>query len=359
MQRTFVSPGRYVQSVGVLDQLGVHVDPLGDRALLVTDERVYDIVGETVGQSLAAADVDSHVATFGGECTADEIARLSEIGRRTGADVVIGAGGGKAIDVAKGVRSRIGGALVSVPTVASTDAPTSGLSVTYTDDGRLAGGIVHNDRPDLVLVDTAVVAAAPTRWFVSGVGDALATRFEVEATVESGGQTFAGGTPTRASVALATECYTTLRADAPAAVRAVRDGTVTDAVSNTVEAIVLLSGLGFENGGLAAAHAVHDGIAATVETTATHGEKVCFGLLTQLALEGRSEDERRDLTQFAREVGLPVTLSDLGVSPTRLREIAETACAEDGSMSNQPADPTPADVSEALRTADELGRSIE
>jgi glycerol dehydrogenase len=288
----------------------------------------------------------------------DEIDRLATVARRAETDVVVGCGGGKAIDVAKGVRSHVGGSLVSFPTVASTDAPTSGLSVVYSDDGDGMRGIVHDKRPDLVLVDTGIVARAPTRWFVSGIGDGLATKFEATATVESGGQTITGDTPTRAGVALAEECYTVLRKHANEAVEAVRDGTVTDAVEATTESIILLSGLGFENGGLAAAHAIHDGIVTTVDTDATHGEIVSFGLLAQLVLEGRTQGETRDIARFTRDIGLPVTLAAVGVQQSHVDDIADTVCTGRGTIANQPGDPTAVDVKEALLGADEIGHSM-
>ena len=359
MKRSFVSPPRYLQGPGALDELGRHVNDLGGRALLVTDDVVVDVVGEDVDRSFSAAGTAYHTALFGGECTEDEIARLTEVARSEETDVVVGMGGGKVIDVAKGIRGQAGGGLVTVPTVASTDAPTSGLSVVYTADGHIAGGLVHRERPDLVLVDTDVIASAPRRWFVSGVGDALATRFEAEATMKSGGQTFAGGRPSQAGVALAERCYDVLRTHAPAAVDAAGDGTVTEALEETVEAIVLLSGLGFENGGLAAAHAVHDGIVAATETTATHGEKVCLGLLTQLVLEGRPEETVREVARFAHDLGLPVTLADVGVAAGRVEAVAEGAFGDESSIHNQPGDPTPSAVVEALYAADELGRSLE
>ena len=357
MSRSFVSPSRYVQAAGALDQLGTRVDHLGTEALVITDQVVYDVIVDRVDNSFAEARAEYHVSLFEGECTEDELARLCERARELTPDVVVGAGGGKAIDVAKAVRGEIGGAFVSLPTIASTDAPTSGLSVMYSNNGRLVGGIVHDRRPDLVLVDTEIVATAPTRWFVSGIGDALATRFEAAATVESGGQTVAGGSPTQAGIALAEQCYEILRAYGPAAVDAVSEGAVTDAVEETTESILLLSGLGFENGGLAAAHAVHDGIVAATETDATHGEKVCFGLLTQLVLEGRPGDELTDIAQFASGVGLPVTLDGIGVSRDQTEAIARTACGDSTTMSNQLRDPTPANVERALLAADELGRS--
>lgn len=358
MPRSFVSPPRYVQAAGGLARLGSQVDRLGTRALLVTDDVVRDVLSEPLARTFETAQAAYEFALFDGECTESEIARLSDVARDRRADVIVGAGGGKAIDVAKCVRSRVGGALVSLPTVASTDAPTSGLSVMYTDDGRIEAGVIHDSHPDLVLVDTELVAEAPTRWFVSGVGDALATRFEAAATVESGGYTLAGDPPTQAGVALAEQCYDVLRAHATAAVDAVNEGTVTDAVEETTEAIVLLSGLGFENGGLAAAHAVHDGIVAAVDSDATHGEKVCFGLLTQLALEGQPTDELRDIAQFVHGFGLPVTLAGVGADTEQVDAIAAAATEGETTLSNQPGDPTATDVAGALLAAHDLGLAL-
>lgn len=356
--RSFVSPSQYVQGPGTLEELGGYVSEFGAHALVVTDEVVEEVVGRAVERSFSPTEVGYAVTTFGGECTEQEIDRHSVVAQHAEADVIVGIGGGKVIDVAKGVRGQVGGRLVTVPTIASTDAPTSGLSVVYTEEGNITGGIVHDQRPDLVLVDTEVIAAAPVRWFTSGIGDALATRFEAEATMESGGWTFAGGTPSQAGLALATQCYEVLRAHAREAVDAVGDGTVTGAVEETVEAIVLLSGLGFENGGLAAAHAIHDGIVSEAETEATHGEKVWFGLLTQLILEGRPTDEVRDITRFARDLGLPVTLDDLGIAVDRLEAIAEATCRDGTTIDNQPHDPTTEAVYEALLAADEVGRTL-
>ncbi len=68
-----------------------------------------------------------------------------------------------------------------VPTIASTDAPCSSCAVIYTEAGEVVSSIYQRRSPDLVLVDTAIIARAPVRFLVSGMGDALATRFEAEA----------------------------------------------------------------------------------------------------------------------------------------------------------------------------------
>ncbi|WP_284007069.1 glycerol dehydrogenase [Haloarcula pelagica] len=358
MQRAFVAPGRYLQGEGILSDLGSATATLGTQAILVADETVLSVLGDRIEAAFAEAACALSVAEFGGECTAGEIDRLTDIARQLGADVVVGAGGGKALDTAKAVRPGISGALVTVPTIASTDSPTSGLSVLYDADGGLDTGRTHDQRPDLVYVDTAVVAAAPTRFFVSGIGDALATEYEVRAAAGSDGETVAGGRPTRGSWAIATECGQILREQGRAAVEAVERGAVTPAVEDVTEAIILLSGLGFENGGLAAAHAIHDGIATAVGGDAAHGEKVCVGLLAQLALEDRPTAERREIAAFANDVGLPTTLAGVHVDASddaQLRAIAAAACDASTSMSNQPGNVTIDDVIEALLAVNKVG----
>ena len=96
--------------------------------------------------------------------------------------------------------------------------------------------------------------------------------------------------PSTTGTALTKLCCDILLADGPAACAAVEAGATTPALERVVEANNLLSGLGFESGGLALAHAVHNGITAIPTSHAfIHGEKVAFGLLTQLVLEGRPQ----------------------------------------------------------------------
>lgn len=362
MSRAFVAPGRYLQGEGILSDIGSTTARFGTHGLLVADETVRSLLADRIDASFAETSCTLSVAEFGGECTAAEIDRLTDVAREADVDVVLGVGGGKTTDTAKAVRAAVGGAMLSVPTVASTDSPTSGISVLYDSDGRLDDGLVHDRRPDLVYVDTEVIANAPTRLFVSGVGDALATEYEVNAVASSGGETVAGGRPTRASRAIASECGQLLREKGQDAVEAVDRDEVTPAMADVTEAIVLLSGLGFENGGLAAAHAIHDGIVTAVGGDATHGEKVCLGLLAQLVLEDRPAAEVREVAEFAASVGLPTTLAGVHLDPTdtaQLRAVAEAACGAETSMANQPGHVGPDDVLEALRAVEELTGSLE
>lgn len=360
--QTFRSPAAYVQGRNVIDDVGEHADDLGEVALVLGDELVLDLVGDRVRDSFEAAGFDVELEEFGGECSEREIERVVDVHTDRDADVIVGVGGGKAIDTARTTREQTGGALVSLPTVASTDAPTSSVAVIYTEEGEFVRFHVFERHPDLVLIDTEVVADAPTRLFRSGIGDALATWFEADAAYRSGAETLFGTRSTRAAQAIAELAYTTLREHGRSAVDAVERDAVTESVEAVVEANTLLSGLGFESGGLAAAHAIHNGLTQLEAThDATHGEKVNVGTMTQLVLEGREDAFVEDVAGFAASIGLPTTLAEIGLEdPSRddLAVVAEAACAEEETIHNQPGEVTPEAVRDALVGADAIGRRL-
>jgi glycerol dehydrogenase len=137
--------------------------------------------------------------------------------------------------------------------------------------------------PAAVLVDLGIIAAAPTRFLVAGMGDALSTWFEARSCERTQSTNECGGYSTAAGLAIAKLCYETLLSHGVAAKLANERRLVTPALARIVEANILLSGIGFESAGLAAAHSIHNGLTALAETHSFyHGEKVAFGVLLVL-----------------------------------------------------------------------------
>lgn len=359
MARIFISPSKYVQGPGELTRLGEYAKAYGDHALVVISEGGLRRSGDVITASLEAAGVAHTYDNFNGECSQAEIDRLVEVFRASGADFVVGVGGGKIFDTAKAVAAAVDVPVVIVPTIAATDAPCSALSVIYTDDGQFKEYQFFKQNPNLVLMDTDVISKSPVRLTVSGMGDALATYFEARACKRSDATTCAGGHVTEAAMALARLCYETLIADGLKAKLALEAGACTESVEKVIEANTLLSGLGFESAGLAGAHAIHNGMTAMPETHAFyHGEKVAFGTLTQLVLE--NAEELYEVLDFCVEVGLPVTFAQLGVEDAsweRVLEVAKLACAPTDTLGNMPFEVTPEKVASAMFAADAYGRA--
>lgn len=358
----FTSPSKYVQGPGVLDDLGTHLPPLGDKPLIVADDTVWGLVGEAVTSGLQGAEVGFERVGFGRYATPEAVDALVEKIRTGGHGVIVGLGGGSAIDAAKAAGHLADIRWASIPTAASSDAPTSALSVIYTEGGEFLEYRFFPRNPDLVLIDTAVVAQAPARFLVGGIGDALATWIEARATARGRGDTMAGARPTRSATALANLSWELLHENALAALDAVRAKAVTPALEATVEACTLLSGLGFESGGLAAAHAIHNALTAAPQTHGlTHGEKVNLGTTVQLILEGADSEELEDFIEFTTLVGLPNTLTEVGLTledEKELRAVSEAAVVEGETIHAMPFEVTAEMVYAGLRAAEQISRRV-
>ncbi len=363
MLSVFCSPCRYTQGRDATASLGMEMAALGlDGPVLIVASRSAKRLLDTVWPAALGDSGYAHtVYDFGGECSLAEIARIEAAARHVRAATIVGAGGGKVLDAARAAAAGLTLPVVNCPTVASSDAPCSALSVIYTEDGVFREYRFYKRNPDLVLVDTTVIAQSPARLLAAGMGDALATWFEARTCAAGHVRNMRGGASTSSALQLANFCYKTLIEDGKDALHAIRQRAVTPALERIIEANTLLSGLGFESSGLAAAHAIHNGLTAAPATRQFyHGEKVAFGALVQLVLEGASRAQMQELLAFSRETGLPVTLEEIGCAqmPSELlQQVATRATAPGETIHNEPFAVTSAMVADAILAADAIGRS--
>ena len=362
MLSVFCSPGRYTQGRNATEKLGAEMSGLGlpGPVLIVAGRSAKSLLESVWRTALGDANYSYSVHDFAGECSHAEIARIVASAQAAQAGTIVGAGGGKVLDAARAAAADLSLPVVNCPSVASSDAPCSALSVIYTDDGVFQEYRFYRRNPDLVLVDTHVVAQGPPRLLAAGMGDALATWFEARTCVAGHVRNMRGGASTRSALTLAELCYRTLIEDGPAAMRSVSNKVVTPALERIVEANTLLSGLGFESSGLAAAHAIHNGLTAAPPTHGFfHGEKVAFGVIVQLVLEGASRAQFDEVFRFSTSVGLPITLAGIGCADLPrelLKQVAARSTAPGETIHNEPFEVTPAMVEDAILAADAAGR---
>ncbi len=360
MLKIIQSPAQYIQGPDAAVLFGEYAKTLADSFFVIADETVMKLAGEKVLGGLARHGIRCHAERFGGECSRAEIARLSAILKQHGCRGVVGLGGGKTLDTAKAIGYYQKLPVVVIPTIASTDAPTSALSVIYAESGEFEEYLIYPKNPDMVVMDTAIIAKAPVRLLVAGMGDALSTWFEAKACYDARATSMAGGQSTAAALSLARLCYDTLLAEGKKARLAAQAGVVTDALERIVEANTYLSGIGFESSGLAGAHAIHNGFTILAECHHLyHGEKVAFGTLAQLVLQNSPLDEIETVLGFCEDVGLPVTLAQMGVKEDvagKMAAVAKATCAEGETIHNMPFAVTPDSVCAAILTADLLGQ---
>lgn len=345
-------PGKYIQGPDSIDRLGELTLELGNKAVILADQTVRELLGERILRKFDRSGIQSRFELFGGECCRNEISRIADSGRETEAKVVVAVGGGKTLDTGKAVASSLNAHAVAVPTIASTDGPVSSIAVEYSEDHTHIGVMRFTRGPSLVVVDSRVIAQSPPRFLVAGMGDAIATWFEAKACVQSQVINFRNGRISPVALALSQMCYNTILEFGVAAKQAVETQELNYEVERIIEANIFLSGVGFENTGVAAAHAI-DGAISRFESSqsAQHGERVALGVLFQLTLQGSDEPELEQLLEFYGTVGLPRSFADIGLpglSDADISELARLILREGSPIRNMPMDLSLSNVEQAL-----------
>lgn len=271
------APSRYVQGPNALLQLKQHIEALGNKFFVVADGFVMNMTRDLIEQAFDHQTEQLVFEEFNGQCTINEIERLKELAKQNGCDAIIGIGGGRTFDTVKGVAHFANIPVIIIPTVAATDAPCTALSVIYSDDGKFDQYMFYPKNPDAVIVDSTILAKAPVRFLVAGMGDALGTYFEARTCVNSKAMNLVAGGVSQAGFALSKLCYETLLRDGLKAKLAAENGVTVPALENVLEAATYLSGVGAENGGLAAAHSIYNGF-----TVLEQCEKPCMVKLLHL-----------------------------------------------------------------------------
>jgi len=364
--RVLIAPHRYIQGQGTLDHLGQYISIIGsERPVVLFSAGGEKRFGEQIGHSLKSVGIRYTMEIFKGECSESEVKRLTSLlkNKAPDTDAVIAVGGGKCMDVGKVVAFHLGVPMVTCPTIASTDAPCSAVSVMYSDEGVQIGPEFFPNSPALVVVDTRVIIKAPIRQLVAGMGDALATYYEARTCFQNPrARSVIGARPTIAALAISELCAKTLFENGMSAVDAMLRQEPNEAFEQIVEANTLLSGIGFESGGLAAAHAVAAGLTEipVLHRDFFHGELVGIGILTHLLLEGKAE-EATEASEFMAGVGLPIHAGQLSLDMKK--DVPSIKKAMEGAVSSSLTEAEPFEVSPeklfaAFVEADLLGVKI-
>lgn len=355
--KTMRSPQKYVQGKDALLSFAEETNFLGKKYLFVCSNSGYKACHDKLEQSFENSDTTRHYEVFGGISSVGEIEKMRSFVAAEGIDVIVGVGGGSAIDTAKATAYYEKLPVAIIPTVVATDAPCTGLSVIYNDDGSFNSYLFYPKNPEVVVVDSAIIANAPVSFLVSGMGDALGTFFEARACDRTHSLSLEFGGITRSAMALCELCYETLLEYGPAAKLAVENHVVTPALDAVIEANVYLSGVGADNGGLAVSHSFYNGLTSLGGHSAPHGDCVAFGTLVQLLIEHAPMAEFEEVQDFCHSVGLPVTLAEIGITtPEQIDTIAKNSCVEGETLHNMAGDVTPDELKDAIILADALGK---
>lgn len=346
-----VAPAQVVRGAGILSDCAAPIARLGQRPLLIGGDRTLQAAKPFLSEALSTLSVAR--ASYQTDCCETVLAQLRQSVDAHKADVIIGIGGGKALDTAKLVAHQTRLPVVTVPTSAATCAAWTALSNVYSERGAFRYDVGLPTCPELLLLDYDLVATAPQRTLVAGIGDAIAKWYEASVSSGHSSQTLIIGAVQQARILrdiLFQKSATAL------------ENPGGDDWREVVDASVLMAGVIGGMGGAqcrtVAAHAVHNGLTQIPAShTMLHGEKVAYGILVQLRLEEMESgnalamSSRQQLLKFYTQIGLPMTLSDLGLGEMSLRELrqaAEFACQPRSDIHHLPFEVSPQQVMAAM-----------
>jgi len=355
--KTLQMPFKYIQGEKLLEELINFTSFYGENYIFISDSNVKQIIQPKI--SAIFKNKNYKILNYKKNCTENEIKDLTLKIKKVDCDIIVGIGGGKSLDIAKIIASTLNKVLVIIPTTASTDSATSALSALYNDDGTFLKYIYHNKNPHLILVDTSIIVKAPIRHLVAGMGETLSTYYEAKACYDSKSLNILGGTPSLSSIAISKLALDIILEKGWLAKLSAEQGIINEALDQVVEANIFMSGFGFENSGLAGAHAIHNGIMELDNSNNyLHGEIIAFSTIVQLVIENRQIDEILKIISFCKKINLPHKLSDLGIVDKideKVRIISEKACSNDDTMNHMPFKISRNMVYDAIMVADKLG----
>ena len=347
-----IAPAQVVRGDGILTDQVSAIARLGQRPLIVGGSHSLGLATPLV-TALGQANLVCQTANYGRDCSESALVRLRSQAHDHRADLVIGIGGGKALDAAKLLAHQIHCPVVTVPTSGATCAAWTALSNVYSDQGAFRYDVALPTCPSLLILDYALVRTAPRRTLVAGIGDGLAKWYEAAVSSGSSQQTLMV-----AAVQQARVLRDILLQKTPAALRQWGGPDWQEVVDATVLLAGVVGGIGGAQCRTVAAHAVHNGLTQLPSSHGIlHGEKVAYGILVQLRLEemggnaALARAARQQLLPFYKAAGLPQTLSDLGlgdITLSQLQAAATFACRDSSDIHHLPFTVAPEAVMAAM-----------
>ena len=285
-----------------------------NKILIVTGEKSFVAVKENLLNALA--DKYFEIKKYQGECTYEHADEIYKSSLENNFDLVLGAGGGKAIDTAKIVAWKMKKDIFIVPTIASTCAGTSALSVVYNSDSTFKEFCFYDAPPKKIFIDLETIKNSPSKYIWAGMGDTLAKFYEVRIKHEYMiSKNLPVNFPSAMGVKLSSLCRDLILENRE---KAFYEKNITEEFKKIVLAVLVNTGMvsnlvdEFLNG--AVAHSVFYGLTVIprIEKEHLHGEVVAFGILVQLIMEGK-QNEYKELIPFYKKMKFPVKLSDVVV----------------------------------------------
>lgn len=313
---TIKTPKIYINEAGSILRAGEYISKIGKNPLIIAGEKAKKAVGEEFFSSLEKSGVSAkNVENFSDYPSQRQFDSYAEKAKAANADVIIGIGGGRVLDTAKATADILGLPAITVPTVAATCAAWAAVTIQYDDEGGYVKSRLNKNSAQLVIADPKVIFTAPERYLFSGVVDTFAKFYEIRPTNEF----FPEDLPSAIALKASELAFENLERDTFKAIFDSKNGVYGQAAKNVIDAIIYLAGFAGsfrgEHGHYSFAHPFyHTSTRLHHSNIKLHGEKVAFGIVTQLILEGKSDSQVLDAVKIFSRYGNAHILEDFALT---------------------------------------------
>lgn len=283
-----------------------------DKILIITGEKSFNAIKNKLIPILKHKNYK--IVKYNGECSYENLKIIFELINNENFRLVIGIGGGKAIDTSKIIAQKLNLSLFVVPTIASNCSGTSSVSVVYEKAHSFKELFFLNTSPNKIFIDLETLKKAPNKYVLAGIGDTLAKYYEIALKKENlKKENFQINFPSLMGIKLSYNCKEIILKNSKVAYF---NSKVTEEFKLIVLTIIVNTGMTsnlvdeYFNGGIA--HSIFYGltILPEIEKKYLHGEIVAFGILVQLLIEEKWS-EYRLLLSFYKELYLPMSLKKI------------------------------------------------
>lgn len=292
--------------------------PLGKRLIIIGGKTALSVAEAKLRNAISDDFEVVDSVFYGGECTKENATEIFEKYNNSNIDFVVGIGGGKALDTAKCTAYLLKKRVVTIPTISSTCAAASALSVVYTPEHSFSGFWYYEKPAFHCFIDTEIIANAPEKYLRAGIGDTIAKYFEVEFSSRNEAKTYSDDM----AIAISNLCGEPLFESSKIALESCKNNSISNELEKVIRIIIISTGMVSMlinpkfNGAMA--HALFYGLTEIegFEERVLHGDTVGYTSAIQLVLDNKIPEARK-LKKFLNSIEIPTKLEKMGVSLNR------------------------------------------
>ena len=356
MERVVLPTSTYIYGAREIENLAEHVKIYGTKSFILIDSLLIETIGKKISNSYTCTESIYKITDVSEKSSTEDMNRL--IKEAESYDNIIGIGSGKTLDMANEIAYMNGCSFIVIPFITFTNASCSGcLNVSWEDYA------MYSRKPNMVIIDNQAIVDAPISFLVKGIEHTLSVYFDLRAAIRYSSKLSRKAELMSFELMRLNKCYEHILENGLQAIRDAQENVLTRKLESVVQSCLYINYAFYSQEGLnihskyAVIHSVRNGLSMLkAKSSQSNKEEISFAILVLLVLENVSTKELFQILSFLSEIGLPITLEEIGIhaiDSERMKQIAKIICAQKMMFGNTYV--KPAEIAAAIITADSLG----